>query len=565
MVLIWLFMLPAVHVKSQEQDNIKYISSLLAKDPEDLAEDEILHYEDLLKRQLRLNLASASEMQESGLLTRYQAASIIDHRERCGQIMSLLELSALDGFTQDLVERLKPFISMEYAPQLNGMTEQEITCRAAGRTSSENLRYGYAARYKLNRGERLSVSVASSRSLDASGFSPDALSASMALRFRKAPLRLIAGDFNARFGQGLALWSGADFTSLNEPSSYLRRSSGISPSSSFTGNDLFTGGAAELRLNRLHMSSFIAFPGIKSIGKKPDKMSAIPAGNVTWLWKHGQVGLTCYAEFKGFRSGEAAHIPNMMSSLDFSACLKGIDLFSELMYDWVNARPSALAGTVFPVCESADMSAIVRSSGGEHMFAMSSSYDPRKRLKGSAAANVTLYSIPKTDEQDRSLQLKFHTQWQYALSESFAIKLRITERIRSWGEKFRTDFRSDVAWQYEAFAVNFRFNVLNCIDTSFLTYIEGGFKPEIISIYLRLGLFAVDNWDDRIYAYERDAPGCYNSPAFYGRGVWTSFYSSWKLSRWCRLYFRAGYTAYPFMAEKKPGKAELRLQTEFSF
>jgi hypothetical protein len=84
-------------------------------------------------------------------------------------------------------------------------------------------------------------------------------------------------------------------------------------------------------------------------------------------------------------------------------------------------------------------------------------------------------------------------------------------------------------------------------------------------LYLRQGAFIVDHWDDRIYAYERDAPGCFNSPAFYGRGVWTSFMASFKFSRWCKLYLRAGYTSYPFMKENKPGKAELRFQSVFDF
>lgn len=563
-VLVWVFLMSVFTLASQETDNMKSVLEILSKEPEELSEDEIQHYSDLLKKPLRLNLASLSEMQESGLLTRYQSVSVLDHIARSGQIMSLMELSSLDGFTEESVERLKPFISLEYVPDPGGRAVHEITCRVTGK-SSENDRYAYAGRYKFNSGEKLAVSVALSRSLDARSFRPDALSGSVAVRLRKAPLRFVAGDFNARFGQGLALWSGADFSSLNEPSAYLRRSSGITSSSSFTGNNLLTGGAAELIMNRFSISAFFALPGIKYIKSKPDKLSAIPACNVTWLWKYGQAGLTHYAEFKGLASGQDAHIPDMKTSLDFSACFRGVDVFSELVHDWVSAKLSALAGTAFPICESADMAAMIRSSGGEHMFAMSSSYDSRKRLKGSVAANVILYSEPKADDQDRSLQLKFHTQWQCVLSDSFAIKLRMAERIRSWGEKFRTDVRSDLSWQHESFSVNFRFNVLNCIDTSFLTYLECGFKPEKFSIYLRLGIFVIDDWEDRIYAYERDAPGCYNSPAFYGRGVWSSFYASWKLNRWCRLFLRAGYTAYPFMAEKKPGKAELRLQTAFSF
>jgi hypothetical protein len=70
-------------------------------------------------------------------------------------------------------------------------------------------------------------------------------------------------------------------------------------------------------------------------------------------------------------------------------------------------------------------------------------------------------------------------------------------------------------------------------------------------------MFAVDNWDDRIYVYERDAPGSFNVPAFYGRGLWTSVYLSWKYSRSGSLSLRGIY--------KKPGNAELKIQLGLRF
>ena len=143
--------------------------------------------------------------------------------------------------------------------------------------------------------------------------------------------------------------------------------------------------------------------------------------------------------------------------------------------------------------------------------------------------------------------------------------LRLTERVRSWGRMFRTDIRSDLDWYGDFFTASMRLNFLKCAGLSALGYLEGGFRKEGLSLYLRQGMFRVDDWEDRIYVYERDAPGCFNVPAFYGRGVWTSFVASWKFSRWGKVCFRASGTAYPFMKEKKPGKAELRLQFVFDF
>jgi len=73
----------------------------------------------------------------------------------------------------------------------------------------------------------------------------------------------------------------------------------------------------------------------------------------------------------------------------------------------------------------------------------------------------------------------------------------------------------------------------------------------------------VDNWDDRIYVYERNAPGNYSVPAYYGRGVWGSLFIRFSYKQ-TKLYLRASMLRY---AEKQAGsvskrypKTELKVQ-----
>lgn len=107
-----------------------------------------------------------------------------------------------------------------------------------------------------------------------------------------------------------------------------------------------------------------------------------------------------------------------------------------------------------------------------------------------------------------------------------------------------------------------RFNMLNAKETGYLGYAEGGLNISSLRFYLRAGAFCIDNWDDRIYVYERDAPGNFTVPALYGRGIWTSIYLAYRPVSWFRLYMRASYTDYPFMDQekRKPGRAELKIQ-----
>ena len=108
-------------------------------------------------------------------------------------------------------------------------------------------------------------------------------------------------------------------------------------------------------------------------------------------------------------------------------------------------------------------------------------------------------------------------------------------------------------------------NALDCDGTGYLSYLEGGYVAEKISLYLRQGFFLIDDWDDRIYVYERDAPGSFTSPAMYGRGLWTAMTTSVKLTNLLKFYVRASFIGYPFMEKKKPGKAELKLQLQYRF
>ena len=575
-VLTFMMMFLLLPLDGQSVDGMEAVMELLDIDAEDLEEDEVERLCGLLKRPLRLNSASQSELMASGLFSRYQAASLTDYRNRSGSVMSFMELAAVDGFGEDFVDRIGPFVSLD-PPDAGsvGRVVNEVLVRTALKASSEESRWAYDARYAVRAGDRLSAAISISRSLDASRPYPDILGGHLEWKFGRHGAKVIAGDFNARFGQGLAVWNGMNMGSFNSPSSFLKRSSGLTSSSSLTGKYAFTGLASELNAGRFTLSLMMAAPGIKQLRSKPDKVGLLPAANLTCNFQSGQVGLTHYAEFGGLASD--LHIPAMMTSADAAFCVRGTDLFSEVAYDWVSGSAAARAGTVFPVGELVDAAAMLRASKEEYALSVSGSLlaghwmqvrgtgTSRRRVDGTLSADMVLYPEPKSDTQDRSLQLKLRSQWRIVLSESFVLDFRLTERIRSWGQIFRTDLRTDLGWNSDRFSATLRMNVLKCQGLGFLTYAEGGFRSGKTTLHLRQGLFLIDDWDDRIYAYERDVPGAFNVPAYYGRGVWTSAMLAWRPVRRMKFHFRAGYVSYPFMKEKKPGRAELRLQSVFDF
>ena len=121
-------------------------------------------------------------------------------------------------------------------------------------------------------------------------------------------------------------------------------------------------------------------------------------------------------------------------------------------------------------------------------------------------------------------------------------------------EWWRNDLRLELDLQRAPWIFHARYNALHCEQGAWLSYLETGYKNEKTALYLRGTLFKVDKWNDRIYSYERDAPGSFNVPTYYGRGYALALYV-----RWRRLALRASTTRYPSMPDK-PSKYELKLQ-----
>ena len=94
-------------------------------------------------------------------------------------------------------------------------------------------------------------------------------------------------------------------------------------------------------------------------------------------------------------------------------------------------------------------------------------------------------------------------------------------------------------------------------------YAELARRGPVLSLYARGGLFKVDNWDDRIYVYERDAPGSFTVPTRYGRGWAGSLYAAWHIARRHTLWLRLETVQYPWNLTPKDGRLELRLQYRY--
>ena len=502
----------------------------------------------------------------------------MDYRLRHGDVMSFSELATIDGFNEEFVRKIRPFISLassEIGNLRQDGCKNEFILRGGVKTSYPGgADYGYGLKYSFDSPSGLFTRAGFSRSYSYNPIYPDAISLSVGWDFKRLPISMMLGDFNARFGQGLALWNGMSMGGLSSPTSMMKRPSGLSPSSSFSGSQSMTGAAASVMLRTVTLNISLALPGIKTF----NEFSMLPAVNFIWNHKHGQMGITHYLDFN-------TCLNDMKTSLDMAWCLRGTDVFSEISYDWSRMVPAALAGASFPVGDLFRLGTMLRAypssynasrSGAQRSTAKCSNeysctfageFLTQDRIHSATfSADAAYFPESKSKGNSHDGQIRLNGKWECTKAK-YVLKASISERIRSWGEPFRTEFKADLSLLWRRWSLNLRTDMLHCVNLAGLAYAEVVFKNEQLTVCGRGGAFFVDDWEDRIYIYERDAPGGFNIPAMYGRGVWAAVYAGFKPSWKVKFYLRAAVTTYPFMSseKRKPGKAELKLQCAFSF
>lgn len=488
---------------------------------------------------LRLNDCNKSALVRCGLFSPYQVASILDYRERMGEILSVAELALVDGFGEYLAEALAPFLSFEKS---TGKPAAGTSVNATGQFRAKKDAAAWLGRVKAETSWADAALAARTVYSDKDLWPPSARAFYVGADYGR--VRVVAGDFAFRFGQGLAAWSGMSFSGATTPLALYKRGSGIVGSTSLAGSSV-RGAAAIISWKRLILSPFWAKG---------------PGGNLSWLLPVGQFGISYY---------------DSVASADCRFCFSGVDIFAEAAVEMKKAL-AGLCGAVFPIGERGRLGFQGRyypaGFSGKHSGAL------RTWSKTSDESGITLsYGCGDLAASadfacrlsQKRKQLKIIVSDIFKISPVWALKLKAQYRTRDYGNgRTRSELRSDLCYTRPSYAVNLRLDAVHCDKTGFLSYAESGIGPEKGNrLWLRATLFWVDKWNDRVYSYERDAPGSFLVPSYYGRGFAASAYYKAKFSLGRRgslsCYARVSFTGY--WKNKKPSVPELRLSVAYSY
>lgn len=514
---------------------------------EELSEDAMESYYSLASHALNINYASEKRLVASGLFSRYQAASLKDYIKMNGPVRSVMELMLVDGFSVRKAEALAHFVSFEAVPGTGGGPERvtlETSTRASMKMQDGDALCNEGMKIRIGRQDRWSLAFAAKNGYDDTLWPPGTLSGSLAVYSKDGKLGLYAGDFAGRFGQGLVIWSGFSLSGAQSAASFAKHPSGLSPSWTFSPASVNRGVAADISLGRMVLSAFWS-------------PSSASGANLTYLARYGQFGLTW------IDSGKA--------SIDWRWSTGRLDTFGEGAYDYKSGSPAGLAGCTYNFDYKVALSALARyySSGYDGSFAGAfRSSTKTSDEKGVALAfdceSFTLTADAAFHPSKGTSQHKAVVKCSPMITDVLGCSLRGVLRYRPQdSHEWREEIRSELKLQLlSGMMLAGGVELCKCMEPSWLVYGDAGYSKGSDAgkwhVFLHLTAFKVDNWDDRIYLYERDIPGAFSVPAYYGRGYSISCTAAYKWRRGRSINFKVSNLGYPGMTEKKPGRTELK-------
>lgn len=473
---------------------------------EELGESEVERFESLASHPVCINIASAGRLRSCGLFSEYQVASLLDYISRTGDVLSATELGTVPGFTPALSEALCLFISFEsHSPagkKHGNRLRQELMLRDVFRDGGQT----FSGKYHLKYGERAEIYLSGKKEL----------TGSLSI-YGKRPWKMVLGDFNTRFGQGLLAWSGFSLSGFSTVSSFCRNASGISGTGSFSPS----------------RRGFVAgYDGRRWSGTAALDTEGSLVCSASLFGGSGKAGLNAMLG----RQGRGM-------SLDWKKVFGHVELFGEAAF---SGKAAVLSGLKWEPAYKVSVALLGRYYAPGYASGSAGAARSASKVEDEAGITTGMQVRWFSATVDMALhpgrmaaRKNNYQQFKSVISASPEFKagawtmttvLKWTERmyLSPDGDSFKAEWRHDMRCDMKADRGGLHGALrLNGVQVTprhpgALAYLEIGYKSPSDtarvqwSAFLRGTVCETDGWTSRIYAYERDLPGSFNVPAWYG-------------------------------------------------
>lgn len=521
MAIFFLFVVPSGAAGQSLPEGVMRILEAEAERGGSDLEGLVNYCEQLMEAPLDINSATEGELGAFPLLSPFQVASLLEYREQYGDILSRGELEQVDGFNGEKVDNLLPFISFGGSSSIYPSTEERIShkivLRGTRKFAAEDP-WGYYGKYQFKVGDKLQVGS----TVSSNGVSAHLKVGGVSLGDKFLIRSGVVGDYSVRLGQGLLVWNSFSLSGAGDPSSLLKLGGMVVPYTASTPEEAFRGVGLSLGYaDKVEASLFFSEQSDRVVG-----------GSVAFRGDRWRVGVNALA------SSEGGGV-----SIDGVCSIGRFRLFSEGAIDF-DGDGAILCGVVAPVTGSFECSALVRWYSPEYsakyagaFSSISSSKDqvggfvnmmwtPIPGIVGRGTMDVVYYPAPRWGVKVPSFEVESSNELEWSRGDH---EVLLRGRYRYYGHQGRHQSGVRIHYSYkpssglygavrgEVVWNNIYKGTLSPGVASYLEcgYLSAGGKWDVV---VRGTVYHIDEWDNRIYFYERDLPQSFSVPALYRRG-----------------------------------------------
>ncbi len=600
--------------------------------------DEAIDYSELLERltyykknPLNFNTATEIDLKDLWLLSPLQISALLSHRNQNGLLLELLELQGIAHFDLKTIQRILPFIKLGIDnPFRYFKLKQLLTAnhdlmfrlqqgleRQSGFSISDTSQSRYLGspqkmliRYRYHYDRHLSLALNLEKDAGEQFFKGNSFDFSSGhIAFKDiGPLKkLVLGDYDLQFGQGLSLWSGLSFGKGALISAIAKQDVGLKPYSSLNEGLFFRGLAFNLQLKSFQITPFFSYRkldaslsdemevgsiNISGFHRTPTELAnknnlnqLVYGANGQWQYRNLNIGLTAYhTQFN--RTFEAGKYPyNQFEfadkqlnnySLSYNYTFRNTYFFGEIAQSsgsnlaLVNGLLSSLSPQLslgllyrnYPKnYYSFYNTALAEASNAvnERGFYTGITLKPTAKWEWSTYADVFQFPWLKYDIDAPSSGFEWFSQIIYKPNKRIQLTglYRIESKERNDDEENTINylvrqkhqkFRFDLSYMAtKSIQIRNRIEMVQFqAETGYLLFQDVIYKPlsSKFSGNIRLAVFNTPGYDSRIYAFQNDVLYSYSILAYQNKGLQFYFNGRYTLKRGLDFWLHYQIQAY---------------------
>ncbi|MFZ4260818.1 helix-hairpin-helix domain-containing protein [Sphingobacterium sp. HJSM2_6] len=271
----------------QDMEDVLAFQLLASMKDEESYEFYSERLKELILHPLDLNQVNEENLAYLFFLSPYQIQQLLDYRSFAGPFFSPLELQAIPGFTLETIQLMLPFVQVgtgvsssklmntNWKSNINGSlmsTYSRVLQSQRGYEITDPHRSAYlgspdrlAIRLRMSIQKYMQLSLNMEKDAGEPFFAYkqrmgfDHYSGSILVRPGKRINKVLVGDYNLQFGQGLWLWTGNRYSAGEGVGQVISHPNGIIPHTGMAESRFMRGVASSVTFGQLMLSPFLAY------------------------------------------------------------------------------------------------------------------------------------------------------------------------------------------------------------------------------------------------------------------------------------------------------------------